>query len=834
MSDEIHQQLKELSRHLSSFPSRSSDYLSAEIAKAIQASEEQHVRTRAHVSEAETHLTSQMQNIRLSQDQAHTHREQMQRSQQQRKQFLDSLTFQETNLRMNEITASHRDTFQWIFDDDSKRPWDSFITWLRGDEPVYWIHGKPGSGKSTLMKFLANASRTRDCLTDWYPNDQVLIVTYYFWLSGSHIQRNLKGFLCSIIRQTIIKNERLLDTLLDEHPKLLEKRNNNDWDPEELQTLLTRLTLLRTLPICYFIDGLDEFDQDEDIESVLSLVKEISSAGKTKFCVSSRPENYISTRLSKHPQLRLQDLTAADMEILIRDELSHARSKCNPASIDNKHMDRIVWTMAHKADGVFLWVHYAINSLVKGMRNEDDFEDLLNRIEDLPSGMNQLYLQMWNRLNEDQQRYRDEAAMYFSYCVWEESYHLYKHGPISLFEMVVALSDSLQRMYIDRQMPSGHVNVAEQCERLKKLLLTRCAGLLETVIGDRKPYILPYPDYCTQYRRLAWEDSYSPIQRMSLEGHLLKHHKTKIKFIHRTARDFLFDSHEGRSLLGQQKESRSLRWQNIQKARMAAMVQGLQPFERDWVLEIMRCIAEKCKENEVELVTTLKHLCERLSIPGIPTHNIDYLSFWAFGNSRINVHAITGFESAAAEAGCEQYFQDLLQRQKHHFSPYYLGVLIIAFGHNFLLNDAQERTDLESYSYWLSMTSWLISSGADLCAKHMARDRVEDVVSLLLSDLRTVVLGLRASQQYTESSIQVAKQAAGLIQQLYAALAVSDFDCLISVDSQDSWQDLDRWMGFDSRRAYTDYYVVHCSAANLCWRTGQLLNLPVSSEVRRR
>ena len=817
MSDKIQQQLKELSQHLSSFHCSSSSHLSAEIAKAIQAIEKQHVRTRAHVSEAETHLTSRMQNIKLSQDQAHTHREQMQRSQQQRKHFLDSLTFPETNLRMNEIAASHRDTFQWIFDDGTKGPWGSFTTWLRGVEPVYWIHGKPGSGKSTLMKFLANASRTRDCLTDWYPNERVLIVTYYFWLSGSHIQRSLKGFLCSIIRQTIVNDERLLDTLLDEQPKLLEKRNINDWDPEELQILLTRLTLTRTLPVCYFIDGLDEYDQGDDVERVLSLIEKISSAGKNKFCVSSRPENYLSNRLSRHPQLRLQDLNAADMKTLICDELSNARSKCNPAQIDEEHLEKIVGTMSEKAEGVFLWVHYAINSLVKGMRNEDHFEDLLDRIEDLPSGMNQLYLQMWNRLNEDQQRYRDEAALYFSYCALSNTF---KDTPISLFEMVIALSDSLRRMYIDRELPKHHINVAEQCELLERQLLIRCAGLLETVIDDWNAD----SHYSIQYRRLAWEDSHSPIRRMSLEGRLLRHHKMKIKFIHRTARDFLFDSNEGQILFGQPKESLSLRSQNFLKARMAVMVQGLEPFQCRWVIHNMIRVSEECKENEVGLIKTLKLLCERLSIPGMPSHNIGYQSFWTTG------YISPGFEGAAAAAGCEQYIQHLLQRQRIHFSPYYLSFLILAFGDGMLQPAGKE---LESSSRWLSMTFWLTSSGADLRAKHINGYWDNNTVFCVLLYLSDVLVHLYETEQSPEIFSQIAKQATGIVEQLLLALTCSDFDCLVRLNHEDAWRGLVYWRAFNILPSETcSYVVVRFSATNLCWRIVQLFDLPVSSEVR--
>ena len=45
---------------------------------------------------------------------------------------------------------------------------------------------------------------------------------------------------------------------------------------------------------------------------------------------------------------------------------------------------------------------------------------------------------MWKRLNRDEQRYRDEAAQYFTY----QSFY-----PMSIFEMLVAIDKPLQGSY---------------------------------------------------------------------------------------------------------------------------------------------------------------------------------------------------------------------------------------------------------------------------------------------------------------------------------------------------------------------------------------------------
>ncbi|KAI1022170.1 hypothetical protein LB504_007299 [Fusarium proliferatum] len=58
------------------------------------------------------------------------------------------------------------------------RDWDSFVDWLKSDLPVYWITGKPGSGKSTLMKFIISDSRTPAALKEW--NKDAIIIAHFF------------------------------------------------------------------------------------------------------------------------------------------------------------------------------------------------------------------------------------------------------------------------------------------------------------------------------------------------------------------------------------------------------------------------------------------------------------------------------------------------------------------------------------------------------------------------------------------------------------------------------------------------------------------------------
>jgi len=64
------------------------------------------------------------------------------------------------------IADTHRGTFEWIYRDPEveSEPWSNYVKWLGSVEDIYWITGKPGSGKSTLMKYLYGNPHTWRCL----------------------------------------------------------------------------------------------------------------------------------------------------------------------------------------------------------------------------------------------------------------------------------------------------------------------------------------------------------------------------------------------------------------------------------------------------------------------------------------------------------------------------------------------------------------------------------------------------------------------------------------------------------------------------------------------
>ncbi|KAJ5267560.1 hypothetical protein N7478_010368 [Penicillium angulare] len=104
--------------------------------------------------------------------------------------ILASLRFQQIDARHESIPEAHTKTFNWIFQSaegaDDLRPKVKFMEWLRRDridQGLYWVGGKAGSGKSTLMKFICDHPMTMERLRCWAGGGRLDTANFFFWRS---------------------------------------------------------------------------------------------------------------------------------------------------------------------------------------------------------------------------------------------------------------------------------------------------------------------------------------------------------------------------------------------------------------------------------------------------------------------------------------------------------------------------------------------------------------------------------------------------------------------------------------------------------------------------
>ncbi|KAJ4016174.1 hypothetical protein NW752_003295 [Fusarium irregulare] len=112
--------------------------------------------------------------------------------------------------------------------------WDSFVSWLQSDEKLFYISGKPGCGKSTLVKFITHHHRTRELIQERNPD--AMIIRYYFWKIGSHEENSIKGLWCSLLYQRLERQSSLIQDVLHYFQHLSSHASYHDWTIKDLQT----------------------------------------------------------------------------------------------------------------------------------------------------------------------------------------------------------------------------------------------------------------------------------------------------------------------------------------------------------------------------------------------------------------------------------------------------------------------------------------------------------------------------------------------------------------------------------------------------------------------
>ncbi|KAK3368656.1 hypothetical protein B0H63DRAFT_455414 [Podospora didyma] len=457
--------------------------------------------------------------------------------------ILESLRFPEMNHRQESISQAEHQTFNWVFEGDDpvslnkgddpasqteepkkKKPWDSFSNWLSTGSGIYWIQGKPASGKSTLMRFICEHSETSDLLRTWAFGRELLSE-----------QRSHSGLLRTLLYSILYKKqdimfqvfpeewERNQDILNAEMPLVSEK-----WSLGRLkQAFRTVINLASAdLKMCCFIDGLDEYDGDAgDIADYIYEISTISP--NVKFCISGRPLSELQATFWDCPGLRLQDLTEGDIQKYVHQKLGSDRQMQRLSRYDKAGAEEMFDLITKRASGVFLWVVLVVRSLVSGLRHGDNIPQLRARLNSLPVDLERLFEVILGKIEAEFKVESSKVFQIFRACGNDlDALELYR---ILLYEDY----ESLIRTDLepdDDPDGSGRGKNTLKVEQLVEMveeqmalkLSSRCRGLLEIrVINTPKTYYL------------------SPGLGPGLTGPYETRRHLKIEYLHRTARDFV-------------------------------------------------------------------------------------------------------------------------------------------------------------------------------------------------------------------------------------------------------------------------------------------------------
>lgn len=327
------------------------------------------------------------------------------------RRFLESLRFHRQPERHTLIPKAHQQTFSWILN-PSRTDYEArqLYTWLqKKDRGIFWVSGKPGSGKSTLMKFVADNEETKRVLSAWSDGKKLIVASYYFWWSGTALQKSQEGLLRTLLYSIFQQCPDLIRLARDglrassDSSSLEEAETgaSRSWTTEELHSVIKTVASQPDLPVkfCFFIDGLDEYDGDHkeicDIFKVL--VKESSGI---KMCLSSRPWNVFEQALgNKSNRIYIHDLTQQDVRNFAQSRLSN-HLQWQTMSLENPEVQNLVKEVTKRAQGVFLWVFLVTGLLCEGLNNGDSLSDLKLRLESFPSDLERFYKDILEKVDD--------------------------------------------------------------------------------------------------------------------------------------------------------------------------------------------------------------------------------------------------------------------------------------------------------------------------------------------------------------------------------------------------------------------------------------------------
>ncbi|KAM6512418.1 hypothetical protein FSOLCH5_010132 [Fusarium solani] len=302
-----------------------------------------------------------------------------------RQLLLEALRFEQIDSRKTSIKKAHYKTCRWFLEHPQ------YLEWLDPQKHSHhgflWIRGKPGAGKSTIMKFIYDKTKRKKS------HECAITASFFFHARGEDLEKSIPGMYRSLLLQ-----------LLEGYPDLQEVLDDTDLVPRG-QTGCPSLNVLKELfhnavsnlgqrTFTCFIDALDECDEQQVMEMVHyfeELAESSTSTGvKLQICFSSRHYPYIRIQHGIEITLEHQQGHSEDMDNYIQSNL-----RIRDAAL----VDELRPQLLEKAAGVFLWLVLVVDILNK--ENCRGRLALRKRLAEVPSGLNELFKDILTRDNNN-------------------------------------------------------------------------------------------------------------------------------------------------------------------------------------------------------------------------------------------------------------------------------------------------------------------------------------------------------------------------------------------------------------------------------------------------
>ncbi|KAK9423371.1 hypothetical protein SUNI508_04265 [Seiridium unicorne] len=409
------------------------------------------------------------------------------------------------------IDEAYGKTCEWVLtaanDDGSPSLWHEWLD--SSKDAIFWMSGKAGSGKSTVMKYAYHSEETKNRLKKWANGGDLMMAAVFLFEAGSQIQKSREGILRSILWQILSPRPELIYTAFPTY-------FGCSWPPDEPFNTVTNLTQgfyslfakqSQSMKLCVFLDGLDEYRlmdrrdcyNDEDLaliydtedgdaglgssrwitdahKDIAQLINEFGSKKDSfKICVTSRELPVFEEAFADAPRLRVHQ--HSDKSIA---QICAARLEQEVPGLSHITYDLCV-DIAVRSQGDILWARLVADMLI----SQGTLRTLKQTLDSLPQrlgGSDGLYMHMIAALKPEQQNiaYRIfrlvmrsiQPPCLITLAFAEEGYLV---NPNSQDRS----SMGRLRAFNDKSQSRDVRGLVVVCQQMKDKLKTSCAGLLE-------------------------------------------------------------------------------------------------------------------------------------------------------------------------------------------------------------------------------------------------------------------------------------------------------------------------------------------------------------------
>lgn len=293
--------------------------------------------------------------------------------------LLSSLKFPRMGARARNVPSATPSTCDWLFSQHK------FADWLDDDRLLdthgfIWIKGKPGCGKSTIMKRLESWS-----IQKWAKKS---VFSYFFNARASEIlEKSPLGLYRSLTYHLLAEYADMRALFVSTLSSKERDGEVDDWTEVELQEFLISCVQEHVMPpVLMIIDALDE-GQDDDIQEMILWFEDLTTrstqeAINLRICFSSRHYPHIEIKYGL--SLVLENESGHDEDII-----TYLRKTL--LGDDSQTVEALRSAMLLRSQGIFLWIVLVTPMLNKIHRHGKGITAMHSKLKDVPQGLHELF-----------------------------------------------------------------------------------------------------------------------------------------------------------------------------------------------------------------------------------------------------------------------------------------------------------------------------------------------------------------------------------------------------------------------------------------------------------